>query len=63
MECFDNFVKGVQLLKNVHKFIISVKVESLKCALSVAALARTWRSEGVTDDNRFCPFHIYFSTK
>lgn len=27
-------------------------VETLKCALSVAALMRTWRSEGVTDDNR-----------
>ncbi|KAH6778686.1 hypothetical protein C2S52_005749 [Perilla frutescens var. hirtella] len=27
-------------------------VETLKCALSVAALARVWRNEGVTDDNR-----------
>ncbi|KAH6791310.1 hypothetical protein C2S51_006316 [Perilla frutescens var. frutescens] len=27
-------------------------VETLKCALSVAALARIWRNEGVTDDNR-----------
>ncbi|KAK9147554.1 hypothetical protein Scep_006311 [Stephania cephalantha] len=27
-------------------------VETLKCALSLAALARTWRNEGVTDDNR-----------
>ncbi|KAG6435802.1 hypothetical protein SASPL_100679 [Salvia splendens] len=27
-------------------------VESLKCALSLAALARIWRNEGVTDDNR-----------
>lgn len=27
-------------------------VEALKCALSLAALARIWRSEGVTEDNR-----------
>ncbi|KAK4437547.1 CMP-sialic acid transporter 4 [Sesamum alatum] len=27
-------------------------VEALKCALSLAALARIWRKEGVTDDNR-----------
>ncbi|KAL0365765.1 UNVERIFIED_CONTAM: CMP-sialic acid transporter 4 [Sesamum angustifolium] len=27
-------------------------VEALKCALSLAALARIWRNEGVTDDNR-----------
>ncbi|KVH88581.1 Nucleotide-sugar transporter, partial [Cynara cardunculus var. scolymus] len=27
-------------------------VEALKCALSLAALARIWRTEGVTDDNR-----------
>ncbi|KAI3969613.1 hypothetical protein MKX01_020174 [Papaver californicum] len=27
-------------------------VEALKCALSLAALARTWRSEGVTEDNK-----------
>ncbi|XP_062176938.1 CMP-sialic acid transporter 4-like isoform X1 [Alnus glutinosa] len=27
-------------------------VETLKCALSLAALARIWRSEGVTEDNR-----------
>ncbi|XP_057794768.1 CMP-sialic acid transporter 4-like isoform X1 [Salvia miltiorrhiza] len=27
-------------------------VETLKCALSLAALARIWRNEGVTDDNR-----------
>ncbi|XVF44684.1 hypothetical protein PTKIN_Ptkin02bG0144000 [Pterospermum kingtungense] len=27
-------------------------VETLKCALSLAALARTWKSEGVTEDNR-----------
>ncbi|KAE8711762.1 CMP-sialic acid transporter 4 [Hibiscus syriacus] len=27
-------------------------VETLKCALSLAALARIWKSEGVTDDNR-----------
>ncbi|KAE8686822.1 CMP-sialic acid transporter 4 [Hibiscus syriacus] len=26
-------------------------VETLKCALSLAALARIWKSEGVTDDN------------
>ncbi|KAI6700937.1 hypothetical protein NL676_015261 [Syzygium grande] len=27
-------------------------VETLKCALSLAALARIWRTEGVTEDNR-----------
>ncbi|CAL5328792.1 unnamed protein product [Camellia sinensis] len=27
-------------------------VEALKCALSLAALVRIWRNEGVTDDNR-----------
>uniref|UniRef100_A0A3N7HRE5 Uncharacterized protein n=1 Tax=Populus trichocarpa TaxID=3694 RepID=A0A3N7HRE5_POPTR len=27
-------------------------VETLKCALSLAALARTWKKEGVTEDNR-----------
>ncbi|KAG8371422.1 hypothetical protein BUALT_Bualt13G0086000 [Buddleja alternifolia] len=27
-------------------------VEALKCALSLAALARIWRNEGVTEDNR-----------
>ncbi|KAK4491496.1 hypothetical protein RD792_002246 [Penstemon davidsonii] len=27
-------------------------VEALKCALSLAALARIWRTEGVTEDNR-----------
>ncbi|KAE8684425.1 CMP-sialic acid transporter 4 [Hibiscus syriacus] len=27
-------------------------VETLKCALSLVALARIWKSEGVTDDNR-----------
>ncbi|XP_026403803.1 CMP-sialic acid transporter 2-like isoform X2 [Papaver somniferum] len=27
-------------------------VEALKCALSLAALARTWRSEGITEDNK-----------
>ncbi|GMH18138.1 hypothetical protein Nepgr_019979 [Nepenthes gracilis] len=27
-------------------------VETLKCALSLAALARIWNNEGVTDDNR-----------
>ncbi|TYH22706.1 hypothetical protein ES288_A04G150100v1 [Gossypium darwinii] len=27
-------------------------VETLKCALSLAALARIWKSEGVTEDNR-----------
>lgn len=27
-------------------------VETLKCALSLAALSRIWRSEGVTEDNR-----------
>lgn len=27
-------------------------VETLKCALSLAALARIWKNEGVTDDNR-----------
>ncbi|KAL3516070.1 hypothetical protein ACH5RR_022972 [Cinchona calisaya] len=27
-------------------------VEALKCAFSLAALARIWRNEGVTDDNR-----------
>ncbi|XAR73078.1 hypothetical protein NMG60_11019941 [Bertholletia excelsa] len=27
-------------------------VEALKCALSLAALLRIWRNEGVTDDNR-----------
>ncbi|XP_026390717.1 CMP-sialic acid transporter 2-like [Papaver somniferum] len=27
-------------------------VEALKCALSLAALARTWKSEGVTEDNK-----------
>ncbi|GFS37664.1 calcium-dependent protein kinase family protein [Actinidia rufa] len=27
-------------------------VETLKCALSLAALVRIWRNEGVTDDNR-----------
>ncbi|KAL2500210.1 CMP-sialic acid transporter 4 [Abeliophyllum distichum] len=27
-------------------------VEALKCALSLAALTRTWRNEGVTEDNR-----------
>ncbi|KAL6211088.1 hypothetical protein ACLB2K_016316 [Fragaria x ananassa] len=27
-------------------------VEALKCALSLAALARIWNNEGVTDDNR-----------
>ncbi|KAB1207640.1 CMP-sialic acid transporter 4 [Morella rubra] len=27
-------------------------VETLKCALSIAALARIWRTEGVTEDNR-----------
>ncbi|KAK7830260.1 cmp-sialic acid transporter 4 [Quercus suber] len=28
-------------------------VEALKCGLSLLALARIWRSEGVTEDNRF----------
>uniref|UniRef100_A0A7N2QYY2 Uncharacterized protein n=1 Tax=Quercus lobata TaxID=97700 RepID=A0A7N2QYY2_QUELO len=27
-------------------------VETLKCGLSLLALARLWRSEGVTEDNR-----------
>ncbi|KAK1272008.1 CMP-sialic acid transporter 4 [Acorus gramineus] len=27
-------------------------VEALKCALSLAALLRTWKSEGLTEDNR-----------
>ncbi|KAJ4825075.1 hypothetical protein Tsubulata_040462 [Turnera subulata] len=27
-------------------------VETLKCVLSLAALARIWRTEGVTEDNR-----------
>nr|POF09220.1 cmp-sialic acid transporter 4 [Quercus suber] len=27
-------------------------VETLKCGLSLLALARIWRSEGVTEDNR-----------
>ncbi|CAN1143211.1 CMP-sialic acid transporter 4 [Linum perenne] len=27
-------------------------VETLKCMLSLAALARTWKNEGVTEDNR-----------
>ncbi|KAL7584630.1 hypothetical protein Lser_V15G42473 [Lactuca serriola] len=27
-------------------------VEALKCALSLLALARIWRTEGVTEDNR-----------
>ncbi|KAE8695040.1 hypothetical protein F3Y22_tig00110745pilonHSYRG00115 [Hibiscus syriacus] len=41
-------------------------VETLKCALSLAALARIWKSEGVTDDNRLSTtldelsyFHLY----
>ncbi|KAJ0641183.1 putative nucleotide-sugar transporter [Helianthus annuus] len=28
-------------------------VEALKCALSLVALGRIWRTEGVTDDNRY----------
>ncbi|XWS39661.1 hypothetical protein CRYUN_Cryun18bG0074300 [Craigia yunnanensis] len=28
------------------------QVETLKCALSLAALATTWKNEGVTEDNR-----------
>lgn len=27
-------------------------MEALKCALSLAALARIWSNEGVTEDNR-----------
>ncbi|KAA3490678.1 UDP-galactose transporter [Gossypium australe] len=32
-------------------FVVGNQVETLKCALSLAALARLWNSEGVTEDN------------
>lgn len=35
-------------------------METLKCALSLAALARIWNHEGVTDDNRFFFFLVVF---
>ncbi|KAM4097827.1 hypothetical protein ACJW30_07G031500 [Castanea mollissima] len=31
---------------------LNVQVETLKCGLSLLALARIWRSEGVNEDNR-----------
>ena len=33
-------------------------METLKCAISLAALVRIWRNEGVTEDNRL-PFFCY----
>ena len=36
-------------------------MEALKCGLSLLALARIWRIEGVTEDNRFSLFVFMLS--
>ncbi|CAN6911064.1 unnamed protein product [Brassica oleracea] len=48
---------------HTHRLVqASWQVETLKCALSLLALTRIWRNDGVTDDNRYTYYYYVFAT-